>query len=45
MEKSSKVHRNDERFLGHLSNLGDLLLWVGVRRRPLSVPRALTSSS
>ena len=23
--------------LGHLSNSGDLLLWVGVRRRPLSV--------
>ena len=31
-------------FLGHLSNLGDLLLWVGVIRRPSSVRRALTSS-
>ena len=26
-------------FLGHLSNSGDLLLWVGVRRRPSSVVR------
>ena len=24
-------------FLGHLSNSGDLLLWVGVRRRALCV--------
>ena len=32
-------------FLGHLSHSGDLLLWVGVRRRPSSVVRrALTSS-
>ena len=23
-------------FLGHLSETGDLLLWVGVRRRPLT---------
>ena len=27
------------RFLGHLSHSGDLLLWVGVRRRPSSVVR------
>ena len=34
-----------EKFLGHLSHSGDLLLWVGVRRRPSSVVRrALTSS-
>ena len=33
-------------FLGHLSHSGDLLLWVGVRRRPSSiVRRPLTSSS
>ena len=33
------------RFLGHLSHSGDLLLWVGVRRRASSVVhRALTSS-
>ena len=33
-------------FLGHLSHSGDLLLWVGVRRRPsFDVPRALTFSS
>ena len=39
------MHRNDESILGHLRNLGDLLLWVGVRRHPSSVRRALTSSS
>ena len=34
------------RFLGHLSHSGDLLLWVGVRRRALSVVRRpLISSS
>ena len=33
-------------FLGHLCHSGDLLLWVGVRRRALFVVRrALTSSS
>ena len=33
-------------FLGHLSHSGDLLLWVGVRRRSSCVVRrALTSSS
>ena len=33
-------------FLGHLSHSGDLLLWVGVRRRlSCVVGRALTSSS
>ena len=32
-------------FLGHLSNSGDLLLWVGVRRRLSSVCPAVTSSS
>ena len=33
-------------FLGHLSHSGDLLLWVGVRRRAsFVVLRALTSSS
>ena len=33
-------------FLGHLSHSGDLLLWVGVRRRASCVVRrALTSSS
>ena len=33
-------------FLGHLSHSGDLLLWVGVRRRASSVVRRpLTSSS
>ena len=33
-------------FLGHLSHSGDLLLWVGVRRRPSCVVRRpLTSSS
>ena len=32
-------------FLGHLSHLGDLLLWVGVRRPSSVVRRALTSSS
>ena len=26
-------------FLGHLSHSGDLLLWVGVRRRPSCVVR------
>ena len=26
-------------FLGHLRPLGDLLLWVGVRRRPLTSPQ------
>ena len=32
-------------FLGHLSHSGDLLLWVGVRRRAsCDVRRALTSS-
>ena len=32
-------------FLGHLSHSGDLLLWVGVRRRASCVVRrALTSS-
>ena len=32
-------------FLGHLSHSGDLLLWVGVRRRATCVVRrALTSS-
>ena len=37
----------EQYFLGHLSHSGDLLLWVGVRRRPSSsvVRRALTSSS
>ena len=35
----------DRFFLGHLSHSGDLLLWVGVRRRASSVVRrALTSS-
>ena len=33
-------------FLGHLSHSGDLLLWVGVRRRAVCViRRPLTSSS
>ena len=33
-------------FLGHLSHSGDLLLWVGVRRRASSVVRRpFTSSS
>ena len=33
-------------FLGHLCHLGDLLLWVSVRRHPSSVARrVLTSSS
>ena len=27
----------DFKFLGHLSNSGDLLLWIGVRRRPSCV--------
>ena len=29
----TKIHTY---FLGHLSNSGDLLLWIGVRRRPLT---------
>ena len=37
---------NDTILLGHLSHSGDLLLWVGVRRRAWSVVRRpLTSSS
>ena len=33
-------------FLGHLSHSGDLLLWVGVRRRPLtSSPQKLLGQS
>ena len=28
-------------FLGHLSKSGDLLLWVGVRRRPLTSSQKL----
>ena len=31
------VYKHD--FLGHLSNLGDLLLWVGVRRRQCCICR------
>ena len=30
-------------FLGHMSHSGDLLLWVDVRRRPLSVVHRLSS--
>ena len=44
-ENYIKFHRNYEQafayilFLGHLSHSGDLLLWVGVRRRASFVVR------
>ena len=41
-----EYHKLMSTFLGHLSHSGDLLLWVGVRRRPSCVVRrALTFSS
>ena len=41
-----RIHVNVFSFLGHLSHSGDLLLWVGVRRRgSCVVRRPLTSSS